>query len=97
MMFRGQNIRDLSRWSRDYIEMGCYLRDYFPAHGVRFISIDDNIDSVQLEGFDQTIALLKSIFNEQYNHDVSIKTRCSLEAKRKQGQYLGAVPIYGYQ
>ena len=89
-------VRDLSRLSRDYIETGRYLRDYFPAHGVRFISIDDNIDSVSLDGFDKMITLLKSIFSEQYVCDVSVKTRSAMDAKRKQGQYVGAIPIYGY-
>jgi len=90
-------IKDLSRLSRDYIEAGRYIRDYFPAYDVRFISVDDHIDSIRSDGFDKTIALLKSIFSEQYSHDVSVKTRSSLDAKRKQGKYVGAIPIYGYQ
>lgn len=90
-------VKDLSRWSRDYIETGRYLRDYFPTHSVRFISVDDNIDSARPDGLDKTIALLKSIFSEHYSRDVSIKTRSSLDAKRRQGKYVGAIPIYGYQ
>lgn len=90
-------VKDLSRWSRDYIETGRYLRDYFPTHGVRFISIDDHIDTLLPDGFNKTIALLKSIFSEHYSRDVSIKTRSVLDAKRRQGEYVGAMPIYGYQ
>jgi len=60
-------------------------------------SVNDNIDSLRLEGIDKTIAILKSIFSERYSHDVSMKTRSALEAKRRKGEYVGAVPIYGYQ
>ena len=90
-------VKDLSRIGRDYIEIGRYLRDFFPAHNVRLISVNDNIDSLMLEGIDKTIAILKSIFSERYSYDVSIKTRSALEAKRRKGEYVGAVPIYGYQ
>jgi len=90
-------VKDLSRIGRDYIEIGSYLRDFFPAHSVRLISINDNIDSLMLEGIDKTIAILKSIFSERYSHDVSMKTRSALDTKRRKGEYVGAVPIYGYQ
>ena len=89
-------VRDLSRLSRDYIQACQYLRDFFPVHGVRFIAVDDNIDSILLDGFEMAIALLKSIFSEQYVRDVSVKTRSALDTKRRQGQYVGAIPIYGY-
>jgi len=90
-------IKDLSRLGRNYVETGKYLRDLFHLSGVRFISIDDNIDSIQMDGMERIIALIKTIFNEQYSRDISMKTRSSLEAKRRQGAYVGAVPIYGYQ
>ncbi|MCL2568508.1 MAG: recombinase family protein [Oscillospiraceae bacterium] len=90
-------VKDLSRLGRNYIETGKCLRDLFQPNGVRFISIDDNIDSIQLDGVERTIALIKNIFSEQYSHDISKKTRSSLNAKRRQGAYVGAVPIYGYQ
>lgn len=90
-------VKDLSRIGRDYIETGRYLRDFFPAYGVRLICVNDNIDSVLFDGFEKTIALIKSIFSERYSYDVSVKTRSSLDAKRRQGKYVGAIPIYGYQ
>lgn len=90
-------VKDLTRIGRSYIETGRYLRDSFQANDVRFISIDDNIDSIQMDGFDKMIILIKSVFGEQYSVDVSVKTRNALDAKRKQGEYVGAVPVYGYQ
>ena len=90
-------IKDLSRLGRDYIEIGRYLRNFFPEHDVRLISVDDQIDSAHPNGFDRVIALMKSIFSEQYSHDISIKTRSALDSNRKQGKYVGAIPVYGYQ
>lgn len=90
-------VKDLSRLGRDYIEVGRLLRDFFPAHHVRLISLDDRIDSIQLEGFVRIFAILKNIFSEQYCQDISIKTRTALEAKCRQGCYIGAIPMYGYQ
>lgn len=90
-------VKDLSRLGRDYIEVGRMLRDFFPAHHVRLISLDDRIDFMQLEGYDRIFAILKNIFSEQYCQDISIKTRTALEAKCRQGCYIGAIPMYGYQ
>lgn len=90
-------VKDLSRIGRNYIEVGRYLRDFFPTYHIRFISVEDNIDSIRLDGFERTIALMKSIFSEQYSRDVSLKTRSALDVKRRKGEYVGAIPIYGYQ
>ena len=90
-------MKDLSRLGRSYIDVGKILRDLFQTKEVRFISIDDNFDSLQMNSTDKIIILIKSIFSEQYSCDISVKTRSSLDAKRKQGQYVGAIPIYGYQ
>jgi DNA invertase Pin-like site-specific DNA recombinase len=90
-------VKDLSRLWRNYIETGKCFRDLFQPNGVRFISIDDAIDSVQMDGTEKMFLLIRSIFNEQYSYDISVKTRSSLAAKRRQGQYVGAVPIYGYR
>jgi DNA invertase Pin-like site-specific DNA recombinase len=90
-------VKDLSRLGRNYVETGKLLRDFFQAKNIRFISVDDNLDSVLMDEFDKTIFMIKSIFSEQYSRDVSIKIRSSLDIQRKQGKYVGAVPIYGYQ
>jgi len=88
--------KDLSRLGREYIETGRYLRRVFPAFGVRFVAITDNIDTLNDSGDDLTISL-KSIINDAYCRDISIKTRSALNAKRSEGDYIGAFPVYGYK
>jgi len=86
---------DLSRLGREYIETGRYLRRVFPAYGVRFIAITDSIDTAHDSGDDLT-ASVKNIMNEAYCRDISIKTRSSLDVKRRNGDFVGAFPVYGY-
>ena len=88
--------KDLSRLGRENVEMGRYLRRIFPAYGVRFIAINDNIDTLTDSADDLTISL-KSIINDAYCRDISIKTRSALKVKRENGDYTGACPVYGYK
>jgi DNA invertase Pin-like site-specific DNA recombinase len=88
--------KDLSRLGREFIETGRYLRRVFPAYGVRFIAINDNIDTLKDSGDDLTVSL-KSIINDAYCRDISIKTRTALDAKRAEGDFTGAFPVYGYK
>ena len=89
-------VKDLSRLGRDYIETGRYLRRIFPAYGVRFIAINDNIDTLKDSG-DDLVVSVKSIINDAYCHDISVKTRSALSVKRNNGDYVGACTIYGYK
>jgi DNA invertase Pin-like site-specific DNA recombinase len=88
--------KDLSRLGREHIETGRYLRRIFPAYGVRFIAINDNIDTLTDKGDDLTVSL-KSIINDAYCRDISVKTRSALDIKRAGGDYVGACPVYGYK
>ena len=90
-------VKDLSRLGREYIETGRYLRQIFPAYGVRFIAINDGIDTANEHMGDDLSISMKNIINDAYCHDISVKTRSALLAKRKNGDYVGACPIYGYQ
>lgn len=89
-------VKDLSRLGREYIETGRYLRRVFPAYGVRFISITDNIDTAHENSGDELTISIKNIMNEAYCRDISIKTRTSLDIKRRNGDFVGAFPVYGY-
>ena len=89
-------VKDLSRLGREYIETGRYLRRVFPAYGVRFIAITDSIDTAHDSGDDLTVSV-KNIMNEAYCRDISIKTRSSLDVKRRNGDFVGAFPVYGIQ
>ena len=88
---------DLSRLGREYIETGRYLRRIFPAYGVRFIAINDNIDTAHEHAGDDLNISMKNLINDAYCHDISVKTRSALEVKRKKGDYVGACPVYGYR
>ena len=89
-------VKDLSRFGREYIETGRYLRRIFPAYGVRFIAINDNIDTLK-DSADDLVVSVKSIMNDAYCRDISIKTRSALNVKRDNGDFVGACPVYGYK
>lgn len=89
-------VKDLSRLGREYIETGRYLRRIFPAYGVRFIAINDNIDTAQDNAGDDLAVSVKNIMNEAYCRDISIKTRSALDIKRRNGDFVGAFTVYGY-
>ena len=89
-------VKDLSRLGREYIETGRYLRRIFPAYGVRFIAITDNIDTAHENSGDDLTVSVKNIMNEAYCRDISIKTRSSLDIKRRNGDFVGAFTVYGY-
>ena len=90
-------VKDLSRLGREYIETGRYLKQIFPKYGVRFISVNDSIDTAHERTGDDLNVSLKNLLNDTYCHDISVKTRSALESKRKNGDYVGACPIYGYR
>lgn len=89
-------VKDLSRLGREYIETGRYLRRIFPTYGVRFIAINDHIDTLKDSGDDLAVSL-KNIINDAYSRDISVKTRSALAAKRRNGDYIGACTVYGYR
>ncbi len=88
-------VKDLSRLGREYIETGRYMRRVFPAYGVRFIAINDHVDTAHEEADDLAVSV-KNIMNEAYARDISVKTRSALEAKRRNGDFVGAFSVYGY-
>lgn len=87
-------VKDLSRFGRDYIDMGYYLERYFPSRRVRFIAINDNVDSSK--GPYDMMLPLKNVFNAQYAKDISGKVRSAFEVKQNRGQFVGAFASYGY-
>lgn len=87
-------VKDLSRFGRDYIDMGYYLERWFPAMGVRFIAVGDGVDS--LNGPYDMLLPLKNIFNAQYARDISAKVRSAFKTKQRRGEFVGAFASYGY-
>lgn len=88
-------VKDLSRFGREYIDSGKYIERLFPALGVRFIAVNDHIDSLE-DGRDDIVVPFKNLMNDAYCRDISIKIRSHLEVKRKNGDYIGAFTPYGY-
>ena len=88
-------VKDLSRFGREYIDSGKYIERLFPALGVRFIAINDHIDSLE-DGRDGIVVPFKNLMNDAYCRDISIKIRSHVEVKRKNGDYIGAFTPYGY-
>lgn len=91
-------VKDLSRFSRDYIELGSYMEQIFPFMGVRFISIMDNYDSNDFIGKTASIDIeFKGLLADFYTKDVSEKVKSSLTAKREQGKYSTGNVSFGYE
>lgn len=90
-------VKDLSRFAREYIDAGYYLEKLFPTMGVRFISINDNIDYKEDSSSNtKLIVAFKNILNDSYIRDTSVKIRSHLEVKRQKGEYIGAFVVMGY-
>lgn len=87
--------KDLSRLGRNYIETGVYIEVYFPEHRVRYIAINDAVDTVATESADFTP--FKNIMNEFYAKDTSRKVKSALKARVMDGMYVSTSAPYGYQ
>ncbi len=86
--------KDLSRLSRNYLESGRLIEDYFPRHGVRYIAMNDNVDTLRENN---EIAPFKGILNEMYSRDISKKVHASYYLKATRGQFTGCVAPFGYR
>lgn len=88
--------KDLSRMGRDYIGMGNYIENIFPKKNVRYIAINDDIDTLyETPGLDYL--QFKLLFNDLYLKDISKKIRRVLYEKKKEGKYTGWKAPYGYK
>jgi len=86
--------KDLSRLGRNYLQTGYLTEDFFPRNGVRYIAMNDGIDTL-LDNND--IAPFKNILNELYSKDISKKVHSSYLLKAQQGQFTGCVAPFGYK
>ena len=91
-------VKDLSRFGRNYIESGRYLETFFPLMNVRFISINDHIDSYEdPNSVSNVMVPMKNVMNDEYCRDISSKVRSSLDIRRSQGKFIGSFATYGYK
>lgn len=89
-------VKDLSRLGREYVETGRYIEMVFPSKGVRFIAINDDVDSINSRSGDDILIPVKNIMNESYCRELSKKLRRQFRIQRANGEYLGAFACYGY-
>lgn len=85
--------KDLSRLSRDHIEADRFIEETFPQLGIRYVAVDDNVDT--LKEYD-IIVPFKNLFNEMSSRDTSKKVTHALQVKRERGEYCTRAP-YGYK
>ncbi|WP_260489348.1 recombinase family protein [Listeria booriae] len=86
-------VKDMSRFGRDYLQVGLYTDIMFPEHNIHFIAINDGVDS---EKGDNEFTPFRNIINEWYAKDTSKKIRAVFKAKGLSGIPLTTIVPYGY-
>ena len=86
-------VKDMSRLGRNYLQVGMYTEMIFPQNGVRFIAVNDTVDSANGEN---DLTPLRNLFNEWFVRDTSKKIRASKRAKGMSGKPTTSQPVYGY-
>lgn len=89
--------KDLSRLGRDYIDTGYYVEKYFPMNRIRYIAVNDGIDTFKKENSNNEMTGFKSIINDMYARDISKKVRTAKRTQAMKGQFIGSFPAYGYK
>lgn len=89
-------VKDLSRLGRDYIETGKYIERIFPSMGIRFIAINDCIDSGQKSQADEIVIPFKNLINDSYCRELSNKLRRQFRVQRSKGEFIGNFAAFGY-
>ncbi len=93
----GVIVKDLSRFGRNYISVGTYIDEFFPANNIRFISINDNIDTLNTLNHNENITTsFKNIINELYVKDISDKVKATISYKKATGKLISGNTPYGY-
>ncbi|MCM1220848.1 MAG: recombinase family protein [Lachnospiraceae bacterium] len=89
-------VKDLSRFGRNYIEVGQFLDYVFPAFGIRFIAIQDNVDTSNRESGAMEMMPIMNVFNEWHAANTSKKIRAVKKANAKEGIYSAKKALYGF-
>ena len=88
--------KDFSRLGREYIQLGHYMEVYFPEHNVRYVALNDGIDTFTNSNWSE-LTPFRAIINDSYAKDISKKVRSVLREKQKKGEYMCTVAPYGYK
>lgn len=90
-------VKDLSRFGRNYTELGNFIEKIFPFLGVRFVAVNDNLDTFHMDDPNKSLeVILKNIVNETYAKDISKKISTSHQIRIKQGGFICGAAPYGY-
>ena len=89
-------VKDLSRFGRNYIQVGQYTDYIFPACGIRFIALSDNVDTADRASAGMDMMPIMNVFNEWHAANTSKKIRAVLEANWRRGKYTNWTYPYGY-
>lgn len=90
-------VKDLSRFGRNYLDVGDYLEHIFPFLGVRIVAVNDGYDSQNYIGMTGGMDVaFRNFMYENYSRDLSIKVRSAMQARMKDGRFVNHVP-YGYR
>lgn len=91
-------VKDMSRFSRDYIELGTYMNQIFPFLGVRFIAINDHYDSREHKGNTAPIdTAFHTLLYDLYSKDISVKVKAALDSKCANGEFAFGTAPFGYE
>ena len=86
-------VKDMSRMGRDYLKVGYYTESFFSERDIRYIAINDGVDS---DKGDNDFTPFRNLFNDFYARDTSKKIRAVMRAKGNAGEHLCTNPPYGY-
>lgn len=89
-------VKDLSRFGRNYIEVGQYIDYIFPSFNIRFIALSDNVDTLDRNSTAMDLMPIMNLFNEWHAANTSKKVRSVLAQNAKEGKYLASFASYGY-
>ncbi len=87
-------VKDMSRMGRDYLKVGYYTESFFAERDIRYIAINDGVDS---EKVDNEFTPFRNLFNDFYARDTSKKIRAVMRSKGNAGEHLCSNPPYGYR
>lgn len=89
--------KDLSRLGRDYIDTGYYIEKYFPMKQIRYIAVNDGVDTLDEQNSNNEITPFKAVINDLYAKDISKKVRSALMTKAMNGESIKPFAPYGYK
>lgn len=91
-------VKDLSRFGRDYLEVGNYMEFVFPAMGIRFIAVNDGYDSDKNFGMTGGMDVaFKNLIYQMYSRDLSRKVKSARQNRNRNGEYTASFVCYGYR